>query len=231
MWDSNSVFGYFFRLAGGLALTVSVAACTATSDYMVQPRVPVALVAPPNAALVVFLRPSGYGRSVATTILDDDGRFLGDSIGETQFAVALPPGKHVFLSWAENTAPLRAELLPGRVYYVEVSPRMGFWSTRVQLLALTPRSEHWEHVAEWLHDTTQLIPDGSAGQAYLNGRAEDVAERIRRAHERLTELDEEELAERTLLPQDGVASGPPMLVTVPNAPAPPPPTALPAPSK
>jgi len=214
VWVNRRLSG----IAGGLALAVSVAACTATSDYMMQPRVPVALVAPPDAALVVFLRPSGYGRAVATTILDDSGRFLGDSIGETQFAVSLPPGKHVFLSWAENTAPLRADLLPGRVYYVEVSPRMGFWSTRVQLIALTPRSEHWSYVSEWLRDTTQLIPNGSAGQAYLNGRAEDVAERIRRARERLTQLDPQELDERTLLPEDGVASGPPVLVATASAP-------------
>lgn len=192
------------------------------------PRVPVPLIAPPDAALVVFMRPSGYGRSVATTILDDRGMFLGDSIGETQFAVTLPPGRHVFLSWAENTAPLQGDFLPGRVYYVEVSPRMGFWSTRIQLIALTPRSEHWSHVNEWLHETTQLVPDAAAGQAYLNGRADAVAERVRRARERLTELDAEELADRTFLPQDGVASEGPVLVPTagsvqPPPPAPPPP--------
>ncbi len=196
---------------------------------MVQPRVPVPLVAPPDAALVVFLRPSGYGRGVATTILDDRGAFLGDSIGETQFAVAVPPGQHVFLSWAENTAPLQGNFLPGHVYYVEVSPRMGWWSTRIQMLALTPRSEHWSRVSEWLRETTQLVPDAAAGQAYLNGRANDVAERIRRARERLTQLDAEELADRTFLPQDGVASGAPVLVAMPGA-TPPQPPATPPPA-
>ena len=106
----------FFGVIGLAALLAGASGCTATSNYMIQPQMPVPLVAPPDAALVVFLRPSGYGSAVATTILDDRGAFLGDSIGGTEFAVALPPGQHVFLAWAENTAPLRAELLPSRVY-------------------------------------------------------------------------------------------------------------------
>lgn len=219
---------YFVGLAF-LGCSAGMLGCTATSEYMVQPRVPVPLVAPPDAALVVFMRPSGYGRGVATTILDDRGVFLGDSIGETQFAVAVPPGHHVFLSWAENTAPLEGDFLPGRMYYVEVSPRLGFWSTRVQLLALTPRSEHWVHVNEWLQETTQLVPDSAAGQAYLNGRADAVAERIRRARERLAELDAEERAQRTFLPQDGVPSGASVLVAAPGV-APPPPAMTPPPA-
>jgi hypothetical protein len=222
-------------LVASAGLCLSATGCVATSDYMIEPKVPVPTVAPPDAAVVVFVRPSHYGQSIATTILDDRGAFMGDSIAGTEFSVLLPPGPHLFLSWAENTAPLTATLLPGRVYYVEVSPRMGFWSTRVQLIAVTPRSENWTEIKTWMSESTQLVPDVAAGQAYLNGRGEDVAERIRRARERLTKLDGDALAERTLRPEDGVPSGSPVLVPVgappaaaPSAsPPPPPPSARP----
>jgi hypothetical protein len=209
-----------------VALSALASGCVATSKYMIEPSLPTPVIAPPNAAVVVFVRPSHYGQSVATTILDDNGAFMGDSIAGTEFAVTLAPGPHLFLSWAENTAPLTASLLPGRVYYVEVSPRMGFWSTRVQLIAVTPRSENWAELKTWISESTQLVPDSAAGQAYLNGRQEAVSERIRRARERLGELDREDLAERTLLPEDGMPSGPPILTPVGSA-TPPPPAAAP----
>ena len=225
------VFGIVFTLLG----------CTATSPYMAAPRLPVPTLAPANAAVVVFVRPSSNASSTATTLLDDRGAFLGDSIEETQFAVVLPPGPHLFLAWAENTAPLQATLLPGRTYYVEVSPRMGFLSARMQLLAITPRRESWKELSAWMKETTQLVPDMAAGQAYLDGRREDVAERIRRARERITQLSAEELQERTLYPADGVVSAvtAPAAATAPSPsvqasvapalpPAPPPPPTEPA---
>jgi hypothetical protein len=177
-----AVFGRVALLAVA-ALGASATGCVATSKYMFSPSLPIPAIAPPNAAIVVFIRPSTYKASVATTILEDNGAFLGDSIGGTQFFVTLPPGPHFFLSWAENTAPLRATLLPGRVYYVEVSPRFGWLSPRVQLLAVTPRSEKWSELGEWISESQQLVPDAAAGQAYLLGRQEDVAKRIRSAHE------------------------------------------------
>jgi hypothetical protein len=180
--------------------------CTGSSKYMFEPRLPVPNIAPPNAALVVFLRPSSYASRTVTTILDDQGVFLGDSVAETQFAVAIPPGPHLFLAWGENTAPLIADLLPGRVYYVEVSPGWGFFSPRVQLLAITPKTENWKELGSWLTECSQLVPDIAAGQAYLSARHEAVGKRIVSARERVNQLDDEERGARTLHPEDGVVS-------------------------
>jgi hypothetical protein len=212
----------------GVALAVASVGCTATSQYMLQASLPVDTAAPPNASVVVFVRHSHYGASVATTILDDRGMFMGDSIAGTEFAVVVPPGPHLFLSWAENTAPLSATLLPGRVYYVEVAPRLGFWSPRVQLFAITPRSDNWQNLRTWIGESTQLVPDSPAGQGYLNARRDDVAERIRRARERLSELDKDELDARTLYPEDGIPSAPPAPPPSAEPRLPPPPPAPPS---
>lgn len=196
-----------FRFSlGGLTLLALLSGCAASSDYMSEPRLPIPNVAPPNGALVVFVRPSGYASGVVTTILDDQGAFLGDSVAETQFAVVVAPGHHLFLAWAENTAPLLADLLPGRVYYVEVSPRMGFFSPRVQLLSITPRSDNWKQLGSWLSESTQLVPDMAAGQAHLSERHAAVRKRIHSAREHANKLDDEERSARTLQPEDGVPS-------------------------
>lgn len=137
------------------------------------------------------------------TIIDHKGRFVGDSTANSCFAAQMPPGKYTLIGWAENTAAVRAELAADKVYFVEVSPRMGVLSARVQLLAITPRSEDWNQLGTWLAECERFVSDERAGQAYLNGRKDDVRERIRRGLEILTEYSREELAERVLRPEDG----------------------------
>jgi hypothetical protein len=185
-----------------VAALLSVTGCTASSEFMR----PATAGVPPAAgeqAQVVFIRPSGYAGAIKTTIVGGHGEFLGDSLAESYFAVSMPPGEHMFIAWAENTAVLRANLAPGKTYYVEVSPKMGAWSARMHLMALKPGSENWGELQSWLAASSRLEPDRQAGQSYLAGRQDDVAERLRRANEALTEYTPEELAERTLGPDDG----------------------------
>lgn len=176
----------------------------------------------PGMASVVFLRPSSYGGVVVMTIIDDKGRFVGDSTASSCFATQMPPGKYTLIGWAENTAAVTAELAADKVYYVEVAPKMGVWSARVQLLALTPRSENWDEVGGWLAECERFTSDEPSGQAYLNGRKEDVQERIRRGLEILTEYTPEELSKRVLRPEDGSPGvGAPPATTPTTQPSPP----------
>jgi hypothetical protein len=177
--------------------------CSVSSEYMQQQIPPLPLSAVPDKATVVFIRPSGYGGRMKTVILDEHGRFLGEDWGETYFSVQVPAGDHVFLSWAENTAALHASLAPGKTYYVEVAPKMGAFSARVHLMAVTPHSESWGKLREWLSDSKQLVPNEPAGQAYLASRADDVKERLNRASAIWGEYKPDEIAERTIKAEDG----------------------------
>lgn len=190
------------RTLAALSLVTALVGCTASSDHM-HPVGPPQLAAKADAVTVVFVRPSGYAAGIVTTILDDKGRFLGDAMAETYFVTEVPAGEHTFIAWAENTAALKAQLAPGKVYYVEVSPKMGALSARIHLLALTPRSENWGELKGWLAASQAMRVNEQAGQAYLAGRTEDVQERIASAKEVLAEYDAEELAARTLRPEDG----------------------------
>ncbi len=222
-WGMGHRFGLWALVALLLALTTG---CAATSDYMRPTLVPLDAPPPPGTASVVFIRPSGWASSVLMTIMDDQGRFIGDSTAGSCFATPVPAGKHLFIGWAENTAALQADLAPGRVYFVEVSSRLGWWSARVQLLAITPHSKQWAKLKDWVSDCDKFRPDEGGGQAYLNGRRDAAAEHVRRGKEKFTDYDAEDLAERTLIPADGVEPtpyGPPPGSGTPPPALPPPP--------
>lgn len=176
--------------------------CTATSKYMRANSAPVA--APPaDEATVVFVRPSSFAAAQLITVIDDHGRFVGQSSKKSHFSVTVPAGPHVFIAWAENTAALKADLAPGKTYFVEVAPKLGGFSARAHLLALTPKSESWSKLPEWLAETAGYTPDPLAGQAFLDGRKEDTTERVRRGIDALAKYSPEELAERVIRPEDG----------------------------
>jgi hypothetical protein len=186
-----------------IAVATASAGCAATSDHMREVASAEPPAAPAGSATVIFVRPSGYAGGIKTTILDEHGGFLGDSLPESQFSVAVPAGKHLFVSWAENTGALQADLAAGKTYYVEVAPRMGAFSARVHLLAVTPRTKSWAKLPEWLRESRHYVPDPRSGQAYLASRQDDVKERLRRAGEAIRGYDADDLALRTLNPGDG----------------------------
>jgi hypothetical protein len=83
-------------LGCGLLMAMAMAAlsagCSASSDYM-RPTTALPNAAPrPGMASVVFLRPSGFGGLVVMTIIDDKGRFIGDSSASSCFATQMPLG-------------------------------------------------------------------------------------------------------------------------------------------
>lgn len=192
-------------LALGLTL---LSGCTTRSEYMLAPTTPEPMGPSASAATVVFVRPSTMRPTNVVTIFDAQGRFLGDAQTGSHFSVKVSPGKHLFIAWAENTAPLEADLLAGRIYYVEVAPAIGALSARVHLLTISPRVGAWANLPYLLADTDRLIADERSGQAYLDSRQSDVADRVRRAWEVLNELTLDQLGERTLYPGDGQLAAP-----------------------
>lgn len=190
------------------AFLLSCLALVGCASKFMHPAPAGARIAPAaDYATVVFVRPSSFGAAIHPTIFDERGTFLGEAEPSAHFVSRVAPGEHMFVVWAENTGPIRATLLPGRVYFIEVSIKPGVWQARCHLLAITPRTEQWSRVREWLGDTKPTVADVAAGQSYLDGRRPEVLERIRRARENFAEFDEEERFARTIGPEDGIAQG------------------------
>jgi hypothetical protein len=167
-----------------------------------------AVPSPPDMAVVVFIRPSDARSETDILVVDDQApggggaRFLGQSQAASYFAATVPPGEHTFLGWANDAAGLRATLVAGRRYYVEVALDFG-WPTHARLSAISPARKTWKKLSGWLAESTPQAPDERRGQACLTQSPRKLADWTGRAHAVLTHYDASDLAERTLRPEDG----------------------------
>lgn len=196
---ANYHFYLFLTLMGASLL----AGCAATSEFMKPDTIPMPPKPQSGQARIIFVRPSSFAFAIKFTILNHQGQFVGDSLPRSQFGINVPPGKHIFIVWAENTAALQADVVADRTYFVEVAPKMGAFSARCHLMAITPRHDNWVKLGEWLNNTDRLTPNHIAGQAYVTSRKDDAMERIRRGMEHLSNYTPEERNERTIYPTDG----------------------------
>jgi hypothetical protein len=212
----------FLRASSMLAVFfVALTGCTATSKYMTPVPSPAPPLAPtPGMAEVVFLRPSGLGSAILFTIVDQNGRFVGDSTAGAHFVTLLPPGEYLFIAEGENTAVMHANLAPGRLYYVEVVPKMGVFSARVGLEPIKPNGPAWAKVSEMLHDTSRFVPLPREGQAALDATASVIQSRVANAKKKWADYSPAERAESSLQPDDGVGGA--AIAAVPSPPAGPP---------
>ena len=232
----------FQRLALSLSVLVTVLAtltgCALKAPHM-RPATSGAISPDPAAATVVFVRHSILGGAITSVIATTQGRFLGESQAKSYFAAKLPPGEHLLVSWSESTPALRATLAAGMIYYVEVAPKMGWGSARIQLLALGPRRPSWVELPGWLREGDALEADVAGGAALLQERAGDFAERVRAAEASYQGYSAEDREARTRRSDDGVpqavggsgaapVAAPPAAAPVAAPPAAAPPAAAPA---
>lgn len=190
------------RLLSVLVLALACVSCGG-SDYMHELQTPQAVAAEANMATVVFIRPSGYGGG-SYPILDHTGKLLGEAMGETYFVAKMPPGQYMFIAWSEGTPAMRATVEAGKIYYVEVGMTIGAWSARARLFAVGPNRKQWAELPEWLAESVMTAPNPGAIQAFAQNEGGDVPEILQKGNENFAEYDPEEVAERSLLPADGV---------------------------
>ena len=179
--------------------------CASAARYMEEVHPSRKIVAPPDLATVVFVRPSKLAFAVSANIIDEGGRFIGDIPAKGHFAAVVPPGHHTFVIWAENTDALSADLAPGRIYFIEVYPSMGAFSAQMHMKAIKPSLPNWSRRDQWMQETTQFRADQAGGQENLVRKGEEkVRERVRRGMEHMSKYEGEKLDSRTLGAGDGV---------------------------
>jgi len=120
-----------------LAITSLLSGCAGTVVHMRELAADKAPVAPaPGKAAVVFLRPSGVGFAVQSSVFevkDNQSLLVGIVAAKTKVAYQVEPGKRLFMAIGESADFMTADLLPNRTYYVLVAPRMGLWKARFGL--------------------------------------------------------------------------------------------------
>jgi hypothetical protein len=125
------------RLALLAAVLALLAGCAGTVTNMREIPVAQAPTAPDaGMAMLVFLRPSGLGFGVQSTVYEirnDEPVLIGIVAAKTRVAHQVRPGKYLFMTIGENADFMSAEVQAGRTYYVKVEPRMGAWKARFGL--------------------------------------------------------------------------------------------------
>lgn len=140
----------------GLATVLLVAGCAGTVKNMQElPAGSAEPVPQPGKAMVVFLRPSGVGFAVQSSVFevkDTQPSLAGILAAKTKVAYQVDPGRRMFMAIGESAEFLAADLLPGKTYYAYVSPRMGMWKAR---FALEPKHRQELESAEFKTDLNE----------------------------------------------------------------------------
>ena len=95
-----------------------------------------ALVVPEDKALVYVVRPTSYGFAVGMDLFCDNKK-AGTTTGQRYFYMLLDPGRHQFMSKAENKSEQILNLKAGRIYYLEQQVKMGLLKARNNLVLLS----------------------------------------------------------------------------------------------
>jgi hypothetical protein len=113
---------------------------------------------------VIFVRPSSVASRDVARIVDADGTFIGDLLGQTRVEIEVPEGEHTFVVLSNFTDVLHLNVGADRTYYVEVGP-IALGGGSYQLLAIKRGLSSWDKRGQWIQQTRLIGPDSGRGQA------------------------------------------------------------------
>ncbi len=156
-------------------------ACAGSSEFMrdVAPD-KVNYTPKPDQALVVFMRPSGIGFAVQSSVFDvTDGSpvFLGIVPAMTKIAHYAPPGKRRYMVIGESADFMAANLDPGKVYYALVTPRMGLWKARFSLAPVRATKTNTSEFADW-YKGARWIENMETASGWANSNMSSIREKM-----------------------------------------------------
>jgi hypothetical protein len=137
-------------------------------QWMAQPE--------PDKAVVVFMRPSGLGFAIASSVYElgaDGDRFIGIVPAKRKLSYSARPGRTRFMVVSEAADFMEAELEAGKRYHVLVTPRVGVWKARFSLKPVTSAELASEEFAGWLKDCTP-IENSDASRAWAHEHWADI---------------------------------------------------------
>lgn len=157
-----------------------------------------------NESSVVFLRITSFGGGIQAPLGESTGdsiKFIGISSAWTRILYKTTPGKHKFFVGGESASMLEADLAPGKIYYVEVDPNMGFLKARFSLLPLDLNKIQSDNFKKDLSKCQWVVTGPMAEQWFIENRA-SMEEKARTAQEKFTKAEVEK--QKRVLPSFGV---------------------------
>jgi len=165
----------------------------------------------PDESQIVFMRSTFVGSAINASlydVTDEETKFLGIISNGTKVAYTTTSGKHTFMVVSEAADFMEADFLPGRTYYSIVTPRMGAWKARFSLWPIRNdgSSEYNTESAEftkWLN-STKLVHNSEESEAWYTNNKDSVKSKQLDYWPVWQQKTPEDLAKRTLNPQDGM---------------------------
>lgn len=201
MKSNGSKLSSLFTL---LALALVLSGCAGTVKNMKSVDATMVSGVPAEGkSAVVFLRPSGMGFAVQSSVFDvtqSDPSLVGIVAAKKKVIYEVEPGEHLFMVIGESADFMSAELEADKTYYALVTPRMGLWKARFSLKPVhageleSPQFEKWLQSCEWVAKT----PDS---EQWLAENITMIENKQRKYFQKWMEKNESERPH--LYPQDG----------------------------
>ena len=188
-----------------LAVLALAAGCFAQmSSEMRRAAAPVPAPGP-NESVVVFMRPTEAFACCQAKVFDVRDAAADELVGiiapYTKVAYKTTPGKHFFMVVGEDASFLRAELLPGKTYYVRVYTTQG--QTVKERYELVPlRRAELDSGAFRALDAGDLLENTPESLAWAEENRDEVQQR--KAARLRVWLDTSDDPSAALHPEDGV---------------------------
>lgn len=180
-----------------------------TSDLMrPSEQKPSATVAG-DRARIVFIRSTMISAAVGVEILEvtnGDFKFIGQLPTGNRILYETTPGEKVFMAYGMAADFMRANLAAGKTYYSIVRPNWGtggFAPTPVRADGTTDYNTKSPDFAGWISNTTLIEPNEKA-HAWMQENKQRYQEIYSDYWSRWMRKTDDEKAQRTLRPEDGM---------------------------
>ncbi len=164
-----------------------------------------------NETEVVFLRSSTVGSMIKSSIYEvteGEIKFIGILKNKKKITYKTTPGKHTFMVVSEAADFMEAELDGGKTYYSIITPRMGAWKARFSMWPIRNDGTTDYYIGskdfdKWMKKAKLHEPDEKDREWYEKHQ-DSVKKKMDKYWPVWLEKTPEELAQRTLNPNDGV---------------------------
>lgn len=117
----------------------------------------------PDEAKIVVYRTSVLGAARTFPVYDGE-ELLGFTEVGSYFESLRKPGHHLFVTWGESDGVVSADLAPAKTYYLEMYPKVGFFSAGAGLSPVPASPEKCAELDKTLQRLAhrELIPERGA---------------------------------------------------------------------
>lgn len=123
-----------------------------------------------NDVVVTFIRPSVFGGAIKFGLWDSEN-FIGILTAKAYVQYKTHPGEHLFIARAENWSYVKADLAPGKQYFILAKVAMGAWKARV---VLDPANKNdnisQAQIDNWLNGLTPITVIPAKVDSYAQPR-------------------------------------------------------------